>query len=217
MRLPSEHGPNWVVLRANDDRTKPALPFAGQAPNWKPAAWDDPDRPQQVHLEVFVRDTGEAAGIVERNGAVRVEEDVWIDPAGHAIRLEPGEPGDAPGVIGHIVLDCSDPRVLAEFYRQLLGMETRVQDTAGRIVIADADRLPMLAFRRVSEHVAPRYPDPEYPQQMHMDITFEDSRRAKRLAEQLGAVRVSDPSGRGHPDIYADPAGHPFCLGFPGQ
>lgn len=215
--FPKEHEPNWIVL-AKDRRTKPALPFAGQAPEWKPAAWQDPERQQQIHLELFVRDMSEAARFAEANAATLVDENVWLDPAGHAIRTELGDPGDAPGVIGRIVLDCDDPRALAPFYEELLGMTNRVEDSADRVVIAYEDGpLPMLAFRRVSGHSPPQWPDPEHPQQMHMDIKFEDSHAARRVAERLGAVRLPPPVPWSHPDVYADPAGHPFCLCFPGQ
>jgi hypothetical protein len=215
MQLPPDHGPNWIVL-AKDRRTKPALPFAGQAPNWRAPSWNDPDRPQQMHLELFVRDLSEATGIAERNGARQVDDDVWTDQAGHGIRFCPGDPSDAPAVIGRIVIDCFSPRALAPFYTELLGMNTRAEDTPDRVVVSHDDgRLPMLAFRHVPGHIAPRYPDPEHPQQMHMDITFEDYYGAQQLAEQLGAIRLPNPVG--HPTVYADPAGHPFCLGFPGQ
>jgi hypothetical protein len=216
MPFPDAHEPNWIVL-AKDRRAKPALPFAGQAPEWRAPSWGDPDRPQQVHLELFVRDVAEAAAIAERNGAVLVDDAVWADQAGHAIRLERGESGDAPGVIGRVVLDCESPRDLAPFYEELLAMR-RVEDAPERVVIAEDDRrLPMLAFRRVPGHTPPRWPDPAHPQQMHMDLKFEDSHAAQRTAERLGAIRLPPPVPWSHPNVYADPAGHPFCLCFPGQ
>lgn len=212
--LPAMDGPNWVVL-AKDRRTRPMLPFAGQAPGWRAASWDDPDRPQQMHLELFVRDVPAVAEIAERHGATPVDDGVWTDHAGHAIRICPHTSGDARAVIGCVVLDCVSPRSLAAFYAELLGM-TRVEDSPERVVISHTDgRLPMLAFRHVPGHSAPRYPDPQHPQQMHMDIKFEDYYGAQRLAERLGAIRLPNPGG--HPTVYADPAGHPFCLCFPGQ
>src|SRR5205814_729463 len=137
--------------------------------NWKAPSWGDPDRPQQVHLELFVGDISEAAGIAERHGATLVDENVWADQAGHAIRLFPGESGDVPGVIGRVVLDCFSPRSLAPFYGELLDMTPRLEDSPERLVISHEDgRLPTLAFWHVPGHTLPRYPDPEYPQQMHM-------------------------------------------------
>jgi hypothetical protein len=44
------------------------------------------------------------------------------------------------------------------------------------------------------------------PQQVHLDIMVEDPVAAGPLVLALGAVRLD-----GH-DVYADPAGHPFCL-----
>jgi len=210
-----EHGPNWVVI-AKDRRTRPMIPFAGQAPEWRAPSWGDPNRPQQVHLELFVRDMSEATRIAESNGATHIHDDVWTDHAGHAIGLVAGEAGDANAVIGRVVLDCFSPRSLAPFYEELLGMTARVEDSPERVVIArDDGKLPMLAFRHVPEHAPPRYPDPAYPQQMHMDLKFDDYYGAQRTAERLGAIRLPNPGG--HPTVYADPAGHPFCLCFPGQ
>jgi hypothetical protein len=71
----------------------------------------------------------------------------------------------------------------------------------------------MLAFQH-SAHQPPRWPDPAYPAQIHLDLAFAD-RSAREHAERLGAVHLPLPD---RPDnlVYADPAGHPFCLGLGG-
>ena len=68
----------------------------------------------------------------------------------------------------------------------------------------------MLGFQHTVPYVAPRWPDPDYPQQMHFDLEFDDREAAERLAVRLGAVRL--PGQGGSCPVYADPAGHPFCL-----
>lgn len=79
-------------------------------------------------------------------------------------------------MIGRVVLDCFSPRALASFYEGVLDMPTRVEDTPERVVSARADRsLPMLAFQHAPSFVAPRWPDPGYPAQIHMDLSFEDA------------------------------------------
>ncbi len=108
-----------------------------------------------------------------------------------------------------LVIDCPDPSALADFYQRLLGMR-RVQDEDGWVVIGDAPDRPGLAFQRVPEHQPPEWPDPARSQQMHLDIMVADIDEAEAEALALGATRL--PGGSGHFRVYADPAGHPFCL-----
>jgi hypothetical protein len=62
------------------------------------------------------------------------------------------------------------------------------------------------------DHIPPSRPDPERPQQLHLDVTVKadeiEDAEARVLA--LGARRL-EPGGPGF-RVYADPAGHPFCL-----
>ena len=48
---------------------------------------------------------------------------------------------------------------------------------------------------------------------MHLDITVRDIAEAEAQVLALGATRLpgTEPGFR----VYADPAGHPFCLGWP--
>jgi hypothetical protein len=71
----------------------------------------------------------------------------------------------------------------------------------------------MLAFQH-AQFEAPRWPDPAYPSQMHLDLYFDDAEAAIATAERLGAIRL--PKGGSCP-VYADPAAHPFCLCTLGQ
>jgi len=87
--------------------------------------------------------------------------------AGERKRLPPAC-RHAFGVIGRFektVIDCPDPRALAEFYCQVLGMGVN-EDTGGWVVTGSEPGLRQLAFQRVTEWVPPRWPDPAYPQQL---------------------------------------------------
>lgn len=108
-----------------------------------------------------------------------------------------------------LVIDCPDPSALADFYQQLLGMQ-RVQDEDGWVVIGDAPDRPGLAFQHTPDFQRPQWPDPARPQQMHLDIMVADFGQAEAQALALGATRL--PGGGEHSRVYADPAGHPFCL-----
>jgi predicted enzyme related to lactoylglutathione lyase len=63
-------------------------------------------------------------------------------------------------------------------------------------------------------HVAPEWPDGT-PQQIHLDLWVDDLEAAREEAISLGA-RLLKPADNPQADevfqVYADPAGHPFCL-----
>jgi len=189
----------------------------GPAPRWR-----DPAHPAQVHLDVQVDDLEAAEVGVLGRGATKVEDfgewRVYEDPAGHPFCLYPGlsGAGSGPGKLMRVVIDCPDPAVLAHFWGGLLDMRRRVEDSPDRIVIGDedADR-PMIGLQRVTEYQPPKWPDSDYPDHMHFDIGFDDRPARERLARELGATRLP-PQGGSCP-VYADPAGHPFCLCYKGE
>ncbi|MEQ4204023.1 VOC family protein [Actinopolymorpha sp. B17G11] len=102
-------------------------------------------------------------------------------------------------------------RVLAAFYGKLLGM--REFEPWGWLKLAKRPPDSKLQFALDddgwSDERPPRWPDPEYPQQMHLDILVPDVEAAGRLVLNLGAKLLRD---QGDFRVYADPAGHPFCL-----
>ena len=127
------------------------------------------------------------------------------------------------------VLDTTDPRALAEFYRQLLGLQYRPGDeppTEGRPDPRGQDWLvlrparpgqPQLAFQKTDELARSTWPDPKVPQQLHLDIavqTQEELDAAHDKALSLGAQvlldRTDDPEEALW--VFADLAGHPFCI-----
>jgi len=106
----------------------------------------------------------------------------------------------------HVIYDCPDPDRLAEFYAALLGMPITYRD-ADFVVVAPDDTTSGFAFQRVNDHQPPDWPDPAKPQQVHLDVMVDDVLAAQPLVLALGARRL--PAGE---HVYADPAGHPFCL-----
>jgi len=123
------------------------------------------------------------------------------------------------------VLDTTDPRVLAEFYRELLGYRYRTGDevpTDGTpderdwLVITDGTH--QLAFQLVDELPRTNWPEPPgVPQQLHLDLSVTnveelEQQRARALA--LGAAQRLDRSDDEEEPLYvfADPAGHLFCI-----
>jgi catechol 2,3-dioxygenase-like lactoylglutathione lyase family enzyme len=127
------------------------------------------------------------------------------------------------------VLDTTDPRALAEFYRQLLGLQYRAgdeppgerrPDPRGEdwlVLRPAAAGQPQLAFQKSDELAPSTWPDPKVPQQLHLDVAVEtraelDAAHDKALS--LGAHvlldRTEDPDEPLY--VFADLAGHPFCI-----
>jgi hypothetical protein len=127
-----------------------------------------------------------------------------------------------------VVLDSTDTRRLAEFYRKLFGLQYRPgdeppaagePDDRGRdwLVLQNPGGGLQLAFQQVASSPRPTWPDGGVPQQLHLDTTVGsvgelDAQHDRALA--LGAELLYDR--RDDPDeplrVYADPAGHPFCV-----
>lgn len=116
------------------------------------------------------------------------------------------------GRLEKTVIDCPDPRALAEFYCQVLGMRVN-EDINDWVVIGTRPGLRELAFQLVTKWVPPRWPDPDNPQQLHLDIRVNDADRAEQELLALGATRTPAERETGF-RVFTDPAGHPFCIVF---
>lgn len=113
------------------------------------------------------------------------------------------------------VLDCPDPRELAEFYGRLLGWEiNEAASDPDWVELAHPTGGATLAFQLDPNHVAPTWPNPTRPMRAHLDVRVPTVADGKRLADQVGAVPLPQPADRQDAlfRVYADPAGHPFCL-----
>ena len=127
-----------------------------------------------------------------------------------------------------VVLDGTDIRALAEFYRQLLGFSYRPGDEPPApgepdprgedwLVLQNAAGAVAVAFQQVRELPEATWPSGPTPQQLHLDMTVPavsdlDAQHERALA--LGARLLYDRSGDPEEPlrVYADPAGHPFCI-----
>lgn len=127
--------------------------------------------------------------------------------------------------VRQVVLDTTDVRGLAEFYRELLGWRYRPGDEApppGEPDTADwlvlrGDAGIQLAFQQVDALPEATWPEGPRPQQLHLDLTVETPEELDAQHERvllLGGRLLQDR--RDDPDeplyVYADPAGHPFCI-----
>jgi hypothetical protein len=131
-------------------------------------------------------------------------------------------------LLRQVVLDTTDARGLAEFYRQLLGYVYHAGDeppTDGRadekaddwLVIHDPAGASRIAFQAVESLPRTTWPSTEVPQQLHLDLSVRtrselDASHANAI--QLGATLLIDDADNAEEPIrvYADPSGHPFCI-----
>lgn len=114
------------------------------------------------------------------------------------------------GNLRSVVVDCREPRALANFYAQLLGGAVTEKDHTWVVLTDPAGR--RLAFQLSPEHEPPTFPDPRGSQQFHLDIAVDDADAAERDVLGLGATRVTDAVGEDKFRVFRDPAGHTFCL-----
>ncbi|MFC4532049.1 VOC family protein [Sphaerisporangium dianthi] len=112
----------------------------------------------------------------------------------------------------NIVLDCPDPRALAEFYSSVIGWKVAYGDDEW-VSLGDGGSI-RLSFQRAEGYQPPNWPSSEHPQQAHLDLTVDDRKKAESEVLALGAVK--HPYQPGEVDegftVFLDPAGHPFCL-----
>ena len=211
---------DWLKIAKRRGSTL-QLAFGDGWSDTRPPIWGDPDHPKQAHVDVLTPDLSAAAAGALSAGAMALAggdgdgHRVLADPMGHPFCLREDRSLDAP-TIGTVVFDCADPSAMAAFWGGLLSMNERVHDGSDRVVIRGKDpSSPMLGFQRIDDHRRPTWPGDDYPEQLHLDLSFDDRPAAQRRAEELGAVLLPPPHGSA--PVYADPAGHPFCLGGQGE
>jgi predicted enzyme related to lactoylglutathione lyase len=206
----------WQIVRSESDwitvRTGDGQEVAFQlAPDHTAPQWPGQARPQQVHLDLQVDGVEAAAQRAVELGATRLADGAsWItlaDPAGHPFDLCQKD-GVGPVMdLFAVTVDAPDASSLARFYAGLMGMEVTYDGPEGSLISGDGRSV---MFQQVSGYNPPRWPDPAHPQQAHLDILVDDLDAGQERALQLGATRL-DGEGEGW-RVFADPAGHPFCL-----
>ena len=111
--------------------------------------------------------------------------------------------------VAAITLDTTDVVRLAAFYQQVLGLE---QTYTSDDWIVLGTRAVKLGFQRVEQHQPPRWPDPQAPSQVHLDLHVEDLQTAEKELLAAGATRAEEQPGGDRWLVFIDPAGHPFCI-----
>jgi catechol-2,3-dioxygenase len=198
---------DWITIRAADGQE-----VAFQlAPEHVPPEWPGQGQPQQFHLDLQVDATEEAAERAIALGATRLADGpTWItlaDPAGHPFDLCQAEDVGPVMRLFAVTIDAPDASSLARFYGDLMAMEVTYDGPEGALISGSGKNV---MFQQVGDYTPPAWPDPARPQQAHLDIIVDDLDAGEQRALELGALRL-DGGGEGF-RVFADPAGHPFCL-----
>ena len=113
-----------------------------------------------------------------------------------------------------VVFDAADLAAESAFWASMLGGRVAADDDWHSVV--DANGRWVIGVQLAPDHVPPDWPDGN-PQQIHLDLHVGDFAAAHAEAIALGArlLQAADDltAPQGH-QVYADPAGHPFCLGW---
>jgi hypothetical protein len=111
-----------------------------------------------------------------------------------------------------VVLDAADLDAESAFWAAMLDGHVFRDDTFHSVI--DSAGEWRIGVQLAPGHVPPEWPDGA-PQQVHLDLHVEDGRRSHEQALALGArlLRSDDVNHEEGHQVYADPAGHPFCIG----
>jgi hypothetical protein len=112
-----------------------------------------------------------------------------------------------------VVFDAADLHAESAFWAGMLDGHVFEDDTFHSVI--DSAGEWKIGVQHAPQHLAPEWPDGA-PQQVHLDLHVENPFEAHDQAVRLGArlLKSGDlDSPEGH-QVYADPAGHPFCIGW---
>lgn len=111
-----------------------------------------------------------------------------------------------------IILDAANLADESAFWANLLGGVVDAEDEFHSVTVNGEWRL---GIQFAPNHVAPEWPSGAQQQQIHIDVWVDDLKEAHERVVGLGGTLLKpseDPSAQEQFQVYADPAGHPFCL-----
>ena len=115
-----------------------------------------------------------------------------------------------------IVFDAADLATESAFWAGVLGGRVVPDDVDGWHSVLDADGRWRIGVQLAPDHIPPDWPHGG-SQQIHLDLHVDDPASAHDEVIALGArlLQAADDltAPEGH-QVYADPAGHPFCIGW---
>lgn len=112
-----------------------------------------------------------------------------------------------------VAFDAADLEASSSFWAGVLdGTVDRDDDWH---MVMDRDGAPRIGIQLAPNHVRPEWPDGDQQQQAHLDLWVVDLSAAHDRVMALGATLLREAPDLDAVEgwqVYADPAGHPFCL-----
>ena len=112
-----------------------------------------------------------------------------------------------------VVFDAADLEAESTFWAGVLDGTVDAEDDWHMVMV---DGEPSVGVQLAPNHVPPDWPDGTPEQQIHLDLWVEDFEDAHDRVISLGAKvlkpAAADDNSPDNFQVYADPAGHPFCL-----
>lgn len=105
-------------------------------------------------------------------------------------------------------VNAPDAIALARFYAEITGGVAKGNQQWAVVTGPDAE----IGFQQVRNFRAPQWPDGDVPMQLHLDFYVDDLAATQERVLAAGATRFDFQPNSDHCFVYADPAGHPFCL-----
>ena len=108
------------------------------------------------------------------------------------------------------VFDTADLQASSSFWAGVLGGTAEGDDEWHTVLV---DGVSQLGFQLAPDHLRPDWPDGE-PQQLHLDLYVDDieAEEARVLGLNARLLQSAPAEAAEGFRVYADPAGHPFCL-----
>jgi hypothetical protein len=105
-------------------------------------------------------------------------------------------------------VNAPDALALAHFYAAITGGVARGSAHWATVTGPDGD----IGFQQVEAFRPPQWPAGDVPMQMHLEFFVDDLDATGERVMAAGATRFEFQPNSDHCIVYADPAGHPFCL-----
>lgn len=107
-----------------------------------------------------------------------------------------------------ITLNAPDALALARFYAEIT--DGVASGTSHWAAVTGSNGF--IAFQKVDAFRPPVWPGQDVPAQMHLDFLVDDLEATGTRVLAAGATLLDFQPNSDHCFVYADPAGHPFCL-----
>ena len=111
--------------------------------------------------------------------------------------------------LSSVTLNCRDAPALADFYADITGGRVSFSGGGWATVTTAGGRIDLQA---VEGYERPRWPGPAGTSLLHLDFLVDDLAAAEQRVLRAGAVKLDFQPNAEHCLVFADPAGHPFCL-----